>query len=254
LSSFQITFDKNWGKEYYAPQSHGERKMRPYGSQWDTEAMRYLYDLGPDASFKSILDRSCGGKYLVLGVGSEINWVNNVSRDVVGINISHDELLGIAGSKDSLILVDAERPPFKGSSFDVVISKATLHHLVKLNIAMAGIKGVLRSGGYLVLYEPGIFNPIAFFCRKLFPTNIHVASERPFIPTALKKMLISSQFRIIKEEYHFLFVHIVPIFARWLPFLRNRRLLRMLHHFDALLCRSPLRNLCWILIFYCSKE
>lgn len=228
--------------------------MRDWGAQWNKQAMDYLFELGSSVSFERMLARTCTGDCLILGVGSEINLVNRFSNDVVGINISREELLQIEGSKADLILGDAHCLPFKEASFDAVVSKSTLHHFIDLNGAMEELRKVLREGGYVVLYEPGLLNPIAFFGRQLFPTNIHVASERPFVPTSLKKVIVSFKFKIIEEEYYYLFVHIFPILAKRVVFLRKSKLLKFLYRFDALLCRTFLRNLCWVLIFVLRKD
>lgn len=92
--------------------------MRDWGAQWNKQAMDYLFKLGSGVSFERMLARNCTGKCLILGVGSETNLVNRFSNDVVGINISREELLQIGGSKADLILGDAHWLPFKEASFD----------------------------------------------------------------------------------------------------------------------------------------
>lgn len=89
--------------------------------------------------------------------------------------------------------------------------------------------------GKKALYEPGLLNPIAFFGRQLFPTNIHVAPERPFVPTSLKKVIVRFKFKIIEEEYYYLFVHMFPILAKWVVFFRKSKLLKLFYHFNVLL-------------------
>jgi len=80
-----------------------------------------------------------------------------------------------------------------------------------------------------------------------------VTFEKPFNPASLKEML-TKVFRVVNESYFFLFVHIFPVLGKWMGFFRNTRFLRAFYDFDALFCRTPLRNLCWILIFVLRKH
>jgi SAM-dependent methyltransferase len=228
--------------------------MSDWGAQWNKQAMDYLLNSGSSFSFERLLVRNCTGRCLVLGAGSETNLVAGVSHYVVGINISKEELLRVSGSKANLILGDAHWLPFKKSSFDAIVCKSALHHFTDLNRAMQELRRVLREDGCAVLHEPGLLNPIAFFGRKLFPTNIHVDSERPFIPTNLKKTLTIFRFNIVKEEYYYIFVQFLPILAKWLAFLRKTTLLKLFNLFDVLLCRTFLRNISWIMIFVITKK
>jgi len=227
--------------------------MRGWGAQWNHQAMDYLLNLGSGVSLKRILSKTCTGACLILGVGSEANLVNNLNIDVVGINISREDLLKSRGNA-ALILADGHHLPFKESSFDTIVSKSVLHHFIDLSGALTELRLVLREGGYFILYEPGILNPIAFFGRRLFPTDIHVDSERPFVPASLRKVIVSFKFKIIKEEYYYLFVHIFPILAKYVVFFRNNNVLKLFYRFDALLCKTFLRNLCWVLVFVLRKD
>lgn len=215
--------------------------------------MDYLLKLGSGSSLERYLGKICAGNCLVLGAGLEINLVNRYSNAIVGINICREELLQIGGTKAELILADAHWLPFREASFDVIVSKSVLHHFINLRGAMKELKQVLREGGNVVLYEPGLLNPPAFFGRQFFPTDRHVASEQPFIPSSLKKVIFDFEFKIIKEEYYYLFVHVFPIIAKWIAFFKKSEILKLSYRFDTLLCRTFLKNLCWILIFVLKK-
>jgi SAM-dependent methyltransferase len=225
--------------------------MRGWGAQWNTDAMEYLLDSGSGVSLGRIFAENCTGTCLILGISSEASLVNPFSSDVVRINISREEL---EHSRENamLILADAHHLPFKQSSFDTIVSKSVLHHFTDLNGAMTELKQVLRESGFFVLFEPGLLNHIAFFGRKLFPTDIHVDSEQPFVPTSLKKLLVN--FKIIEDEYHYLFVHLFPILAKYVVLFRKNSLLHLFYYVDAFLCRTLLRNTCWVLIFLLRKN
>lgn len=215
--------------------------------------MYYLLELGPNNSFNKALSKFHACRCLVLGAGSEVPLVERFSKDIIGVNISRKELLQIKRSKTSLILGDAQQLPLIQLFFDLVVCKSTLHHLTNLNAAVLELSRVLRKGGHVILYEPGLLNPISLLGRKSFPTDIHVTYEKPFIPSGLKR-LTKLHFRFVNESYFFLFVHIFPILGKWMNFFRDTRVLKAFYDFDALLCRTPFRNLCWILVFVLEKD
>lgn len=226
--------------------------MRSWGSQWNKQSMDYLLKLGSNSSLERYVGEICTGNCLVLGAGSETNLVARYSDAIVGINICREELLRIGGRRTELIIADAHWLPFREASFDAIVSRSVLHHL-SIYVAMKELRQVLRKGGNVILYEPGLLNPLAFFGRQFFPTDRHVASEQPFIPSSLKKVIFSFEFKIIKEEYYYLFVHFFPIIAKWVAFFKKSDILKLSYRFDALLCRTFLKNLCWILILVLKK-
>jgi SAM-dependent methyltransferase len=227
--------------------------MSDWGAQWDNQAMAYLLNLGSISSLKRALSNNCTGFCLMLGLASESTLVDSMSSEVVGINISRKELLKSKGNAE-LILADAHYLPFTACSFDTIVSKSVLHHFTNLFRAVTELKLVLRQGGTILLYEPGILNPIAFFERKILPTEIHVESERPFIPNSLKKFLVGLDFEIVEEEYFFIFSHIFPVIGKYVFLFRKKCVLSLAYHLDELFCRTFLRNLCWILVFVLRKK
>ncbi|MBS7646792.1 class I SAM-dependent methyltransferase [Candidatus Bathyarchaeota archaeon] len=159
-------------------------------------------------------------------------WVYKSSKnikEIVGINISRKELQKIDKRIACIVLGDAQRLPFKGSSFNVIVCKSTLHHLADPSKGILEMQRVLCEGGSVIFYESGALNPIAAIGRKFFPTDIHVRSERPFVPIVLKEMLGKARFNIVNEGYFFLFIHIFPILGKWVSFFRGTRFLKLLH-------------------------
>ncbi len=225
----------------------GRSLKRKWGEQWDTQLMTYLENLGPIFILKDKLARNRGKRCLIVGAASETNLVSKFTHDIIGINISRKELKKI-NLKTGLILGDAQNLPIRKSSVDFIVCKSTLHHLNNPDAALLEMNRVLRKEGYIVLYEPGLLNPIAFVGRELFPTNIHESSEKPFNPISLRKLL-SKRFQVIMEKNFFVFVHVVPILAKKLSFLRSKRLLSAFSNLDNLLCKTFLKNLCWIMVF-----
>jgi ubiquinone/menaquinone biosynthesis C-methylase UbiE len=215
--------------------------------------MNYLLDSGPNPMFRFALSKVSNRKCLVLGIGGEIGLISKFSNDIVGINISREELRKIKRFNACLVLADAQSLPIKQSSVDFIVCKSTLHHLRNLDHSVHEMSRVIRKGSYVFLYEPGLLNPIAFFGRKFFPTEIHDPSEKPFNPISLRKVLMKN-FKIINETDFFLFAHIVPILSKRSKNFRSPDLVRRISNIDAMLCKTFLKNFCWILIFILRKE
>ena len=217
------------------------------------QIMGYFEALGPISLLKDVLLKNSNRRCLIVGAGGETHLVSKFSDDIVGVNISLEELRRVKQLKTNLILGDAQSLPIKKCSVDFIVCKSTLHHFDNLNVAMSEMNRVLRKGSYIVLYEPGLLNPIAFFGRKFFPTDIHESSERPFNPIGLRKLLIK-HFQVISEKDFFLFAHIIPILGKRLNFLGNHRFLSAIFDLDALFCKTFLRNFCWIMVFVLRKD
>jgi SAM-dependent methyltransferase len=215
--------------------------------------MNYIMESGPNTVFKNILPTISKCSCLVLGAGPETNAICEFGDEVVGVNISFDELRRLKGSGACLILCDAQKLPLKASYFDVIICRSTLHHLSNLNAALAEMNRVLMKDSRIFLHEPGILNFIAFLGRRFFPTDIHCSSEKPFSPIILRRTL-SKRFRILSEVDFFLIVHAFPILGRRMKIFSNPHLLRAILRLDNELCKTFLKNLCWISIFLLEKK
>jgi len=223
-----------------------------WGEQWDAQAMDYLMELGPIKFFRNALQKYANGKCLIVGCRSEVELVGEFSNNITGVNISLRELLSLKRSGIDLVLGDAERLPFKGNCFNSIICKSTLHHLTNTKRALQEFKRTLVHGGYIILYEPGLLNPVALFARKFFPTSIHVSSEKPFDPTVLRELL-TRFFTVIEETYFFLLVHIFPILGKYIRLFRRRKILQIINIIDSLLCKLVFKRLSWIITYVLLK-
>jgi SAM-dependent methyltransferase len=215
--------------------------------------MKCLFDSGPDMIFRGFLSSVANDKCLVLGSGSEVELVSEFCDDIVGVNVSLEALRRIKRFDVDLILADAQSLPIKDSCVGTVVCRSTLHHLKDLNQSVLEIKRVTANGSNVFLYEPGLLNFIAFLGRTLFPTNIHESSEKPFIQANLRNV-VAKQFEVVNETDFFVFVHAIPILEKALNSAVHPRLLKWFSTFDALLCRTFLRNLSWIMVFTLRKK
>ena len=103
-------------------------------------------------------------------------------------------------------------------------------------------------GADIFLYEPNVLNFIAFLGRKLFPTNIHDPTEKPFNPFKLRDV-IEKNFTVLNETDFFVFVHAIPILQKKLKIPPNLFILNSLSIFDSFLCKTFFKNFSWILVF-----
>lgn len=226
---------------------------REWGSQWNIQMMNYLMESGPNSVFKSNLPEISQRSCLVLGAGPETNLIKESGNDVVGVSISVEELHEIRRSDAHLIRCDAQSLPLKGSIFNMIICRSTLHHLNNTQVALKEMNRVLKKNSIIFLHEPGILNFVAFIGRKFFPTKMHESSEKPFSRTALKENL-TKHFEIAEEIDFFVFVHLLPILGRRLKIFGNKNILRAMFNLDNLLSKTFLKNLCWVFIFYLRKN
>ena len=107
--------------------------------------------------------------------------------------------------------------PFADSSFDIVTVHAMLHHVPDdMAACLKEVRRVLRSGGILIVQEPLSKNPISSLAGSFVTTEAHDPGEHPLDPALLKKE-IASEFRIIADEYFFLFSYLLPHIIPRLP-------------------------------------
>lgn len=83
-------------------------------------------------------------KVLEIGCGS--GWYSGRLGPSIGVDISYNSLRGSSGSMAKLA-ADAEKLPFKDSSFDLVFGFGILHHLDDIEKGLKDIHRVLKPGG-----------------------------------------------------------------------------------------------------------
>jgi len=186
-----------------------------------------------------------------VGAGGELGMVSEYCSSI-GVNLSPDHLKEAKRFQADLILCDARRLPLRQSCVDLIVCKSTLHHLGDLSLPLSEWHRVLRNESLVFLFEPGVLNFIAFLGRKLFPTDIHEPSENPLNPFHLRKAL-TKNFETLNETEFFLFVHMVPLLARYVKIIKNIKFLRLLSNIDTLFCKTYLKNFSWIMTFTLRK-
>ena len=150
------------------------------------------------------------------------------------------------------VVRDGENLPFKNSIFKNIVSKSFLHHVNPIK-ELKEIKRVTAKKGFLFLWEPGRYNPIAAIGRKFFPTTDHVKSEKPFDPCFLKD-IVSQHFGYIKyEEYFHITSVAIPVLAKYCKIFKSKKLVNLFYNIDRILCHGYLKKFSWIIIIGAKK-
>ncbi len=111
-------------------------------------SLKYILKYLPNIKNKTILDFGCGNGYLL----KKLNIYN--PKKVYGIDTSK---LMIDKAKDNLketgflSVQNIEKTNFKNNSFDLVISRFSLHYLKTFNKAYIEINRILKKNGCLIL-------------------------------------------------------------------------------------------------------
>jgi SAM-dependent methyltransferase len=125
---------------------------------------------------------------------------------VVGVDSSGAAIAAAekAGTVDEVHLASASKLPFADESFDIVVFRLVLHHLIDqlpLHLVLSEARRVLRPGGRLVALEPNLYHPVGLL---LFISNHLGWSKRikgtsddwPLSPRMLRQELESQDFRV----------------------------------------------------------
>jgi len=99
---------------------------------------------------KQVLEVGCGAG---LGLG----YLGKTARNVIGGDYSEDNLRYARrhyGERTELLLLDAQKLPFKGSSFDVVVAMEVIQYFTRLDDFFKECYRILRKEGILLLCLP----------------------------------------------------------------------------------------------------
>ncbi|RJP51490.1 MAG: class I SAM-dependent methyltransferase [Anaerolineaceae bacterium] len=132
----------------------------------DLRGARVL-ELGCGAGVMAVLLAKAGAHVTAFDLSSE-----SVRLTRHRASLNHVELEPLVSAGEFL--------PFASESFDVIIGKSILHHLV-IEIGRRDLYRVLRKGGKAVFVEPLGMNPILTFARKYipYPHKAVVGVDRP---------------------------------------------------------------------------
>jgi SAM-dependent methyltransferase len=140
-----------------------------------------------NVSNKKILDFGCG-------YGKDFDDLLLNDNELTGIDISELYIRHCTNycnekfkdKKFSFFTMDAHDLKFQDETFDLIIGRGILHHL-DFNIALKGIKRVLKKDGEAYFQEPLGDNPLLKIFRLITP-NLRTKDERPFYKKDLIKL------------------------------------------------------------------
>ena len=94
-----------------------------------------------------------------------IQFLSEISADVTGIDISFSTALTATKNHARCLAVNANAilPPFKGKSFDLIVSNSTFDHFStekEIETALGAMARILRPGGHLIWTMDNPSNPI----------------------------------------------------------------------------------------------
>ena len=124
-----------------------------------------------------------------VGAGYDIPFIEPVSRDLTGIDVSPEAVASISQAYVSKHVGDMRHmTQFRDGSFDMVITSLFYHHFLKFGFDdfLRETLRVLRPGGDLLVREPSSLHPLhwaTWLARRIFG-NITgtVADEAPLRP------------------------------------------------------------------------
>lgn len=134
---------------------------------------------------KRIIKKYGQGKYLDVGCGTGLI-LRHLPKGSHGIDINPRNIARVKKylPEAKIKLGDAEQLPYPDQQFDTVICTETLEHLVRPDLAVSGIKRVLKPGGVLI----GSVPRQALIWRFRFLSSTHPGDE-PFHNEYKKKEL-----------------------------------------------------------------
>ena len=146
---------------------------------------------------KKILDVGCAGGYST----------NQISQAVLGAKLTGIDIYGdsirfarICYPGARFLVADAENLPFRGKSFDVVVSTEVIEHLSNPEKMIEEVWRVLKSGGKFILEvdtESLLFRSIWWFWTRWGPGKVWQGSHlTQFSVSDLERLLMKNGFRI----------------------------------------------------------
>jgi ubiquinone/menaquinone biosynthesis C-methylase UbiE len=98
------------------------------------------------------LDIGCGGGQFAIEASRA--GIESVGMDISfrSLEIAKRHAEGM-GAEVEYVYAEPMNPPFKSETFDLLMSKDTLHHLMDPESALKSLKELLRENGGLIIYE-----------------------------------------------------------------------------------------------------
>jgi len=242
-------------------QFQDERMRRALAGEPDIRDKFYFINIEAYTKYVSLLEDLHGRRVVV--VGSSDGGVTPLARQkafVEGIDISpvSIEALRRAIEKEGLSqfasarVMDAERMEYPAASIDVISCSGVLHHL-DTERAIHSWSRCLKTDGFVALFEPLAFHPVAALFRLLTP-RMRTSDEHPLRTRDFR--LMEKYFAQVEPNFYGITTVVCAAIAV-LPGCRTiaRRALPGFVSLDRWLLRTfpCLRRICWLTVVRLSS-
>ena len=219
------------------------KKRNNYAYIFPKERLFHFIKKRVDAPFPKVL-------IAPFGTGSDVKYVESVSNDITGIDISETAV----SSYKELSMVKkyvgdmSNMNQFHDNTFDIVYVSLFFHHFIgKFDVFLNEIYRVLKPGGYIFILEPSILYPFSWITRsvKVIAGNItgQVEDEAPFLPLRMTSALKRCKYKYISHQGASFSHNRFPILLQ--NFINKTT--------KFMLYMPIINNFCWMCIFSAKK-
>lgn len=178
---------------------------------------------------KVVLDLGCGPGAFSISIADKCKMIYSI--DIVKDFVISAQQNALYYKKNNIItkFQANEKIPAKSNFFDVVLLVDVLHHVENIDDFLIEIKRVLKTNGYLIIFEPNKLNPLMYAMHwlddnergllKLGRPNIYRKKLENFFTIKHLKfsgLVIGPDSKIFDYIVNFLKIKIINIFIGWL--------------------------------------
>ena len=161
-------------------------------------------ELGQLQSGAAVLDYACGTGQVSTVIAQGGFSVSGFDLSDVGVQVAQRvaDLAGVA-ARTSLVVANAQELPYEDETFDFVVGKAVLHHVVKYPRTAAELYRVMKPGSVALFSEGAAGNPLLRASRWFT-----IRQEVGDVPLSSKRVrLWARQFDTVQMQgIHFLYM------------------------------------------------
>jgi SAM-dependent methyltransferase len=249
----KIEREKKWHTEHKFQKDHFLNSRLLFSSE--RNSFNYIFPKQQMAAFINTVVKASGLNnpailIVPVGTGNDINYIQHLSNDITGADISEEAIKKIENQKIKKHICDIKKMDiFPENTFDIVITPLFFHHFLgNFDDFLIEIYRVLKPNGHFISLEPSLLHPATWLTRftKHIAGNItgQVEDEAPFIPLTLLNAMKRCEFKKVKVSGGSFTHSRIPI---WMAKINNIITYPLL--------KIPIVNhFAWLCIFYGNKQ